>query len=114
MASEGDDEGDETGEEGPGSLSRLSTKQLIRLQPSATRRAMGANQIGAKRWSQKLRPEDGEKFLLVVKNTNRWDDEGAIQNYAVTVTLTRDEDHPEMYAELEAELRVEVELEAEV
>lgn len=114
MTSDDEEEVEGEGEEGPGSLSKLSTKQLIRLQPSATRRAMGANQLGSKRWSQKLRPEDGEKFLLVVKNTNRWDDEGAIQNYAVAVTLTRDEDRLEMYAELEAELRVEVELEAEV
>lgn len=114
MASDDEDENQDQGEEGPGSLSKLSTKQLIRLQPSATKRAMGANQIGSKRWAQKLRPEDGENFLLVVKNSNRWDDEGAIQNYAVAVTLTRDEDHLEMYAELEAELRVEVELEAEI
>lgn len=113
MAPEGEDS-EEEGAEGPGSLSKLSTKQLIRLQPSATRRATGANQLGVKRWSQKLRREDGEKFLLVIKNTNRWDEDGAIQNYAVAVTLTRDPGHAELYAELEAELRVEVELEAQV
>lgn len=54
MAPEGEDS-EEEGAEGPGSLSKLSTKQLIRLQPSATRRATGANQLGVKRWSQKLR-----------------------------------------------------------
>lgn len=97
----------------PQRLSDLSTRQLVGLQPSATRRAMGANQVGHKRYATKLNPDDGETFLLVVKNTNRWAEPRSMQNYAVAVCLGRDEGHPPLYAELEAELRVPIEIEVQ-
>lgn len=98
----------------PQKLSDLSSKQRIPLQPSGKRRSRGANQLAGKTWSQKLSPEDGDHFLLVVKNTNRWDDDHAVQTYAVSVVFERDDRHPALYADLEAQLRVEVELEARV
>lgn len=115
VATEGDDEEEAESEPSaaPQRLSDLSTRQLVGLQPSATRRAMGANQVGHKSYSTRLNRDHGESFLLVIKNTNRWAEARSMQNYAVAVCLSRDEGHPALYAELEAELRVAVELEVQ-
>ncbi len=53
-------------------------------------------------------------MFLVVRNVNRWEDTTAIEPYALTVALWRDEGHQELHAELEAQLEVVIELPVEV
>jgi len=97
-------------------LSDLKAKERPPLSPSTTERSAGANQLGRKTFSQLLKREDGESFLLVVKNTRAWATAGAKQPYAVAVTLWRTGDHGEIYTELQAEVeaRIEAQAEAEV
>lgn len=84
--------------------------RLIRLEPSTTTRSRGANQLGRIVFKRRFNP-DHEKFLLIVKNTNRWAPDGDLQQYAVAVTLWRDAGHGPLYADLRAELSVELEAE---
>lgn len=86
-------------------------RRLLKLEPSATVRSRGANQLGRIRLDRKFNQNDGDTYLLVVSNTNRWDLPGATQSYALAVSLWRDSDRESIYAELEARLEVPVELE---
>jgi hypothetical protein len=97
-------------------LSELKSRERPPLSPSTTERSAGANQLGRKTFSTVLKREDGESFLLVVKNTRSWAPAGTKQPYAVAVTLWRTDDHGEIYTELEAEIesRLEARAEAEV
>lgn len=53
-------------------------------------------------------------MYLVVRNTNRWDDSGATQPYALAVAMWRTDAQGELYAELEASLEAIVELPVEI
>lgn len=110
---------EDAGEEVAGPRSRVSdlkAKERPPLSPSTAERSAGANQLGRKTFSQLLKREDGESFLLVIKNTRAWAPAGTMQPYAVAVTLWRTDDHGEIYAELQAEVeaRAEAQAEAEV
>jgi hypothetical protein len=52
--------------------------------------------------------------VIVVRNRNRWDSDGALQRYALAVVLERDEGRTPLYAELRAQLPLLVEAEVEV
>lgn len=100
----------------PPTLSELGSK-VSKLVPGSTIRSAGANQLGRKVFSRRFDPQH-EPVHLVLRNTNRWDDETARQGYALTVVLWRSETHGEIHVELETmleaviELPVEIELEA--
>ena len=115
-ASSGDE--DETDNEpivaSPSRLSDLSGRQRPKLEPSSLSRSVGAHQLGRKRFHQRLRREDGESFLLVVQNTNRWAPAGSSQSYAVAVALWRSDAKIDLYTELAVAIRQQVEQQIEV
>lgn len=94
-------------------LSQLGSRH-VQLEPSATTRSRGANQLGRKVFHQRLDPKKDSPMILVVRNINRWDDDGSEQSYALSVALWRDEDRPELHAELRAELEAVVEIPVEI
>lgn len=53
-------------------------------------------------------------MFLVVRNVNRWDDEGTEQSYALSLALWRDDDRPDLHAELRAQLEAVIEVPAEI
>lgn len=92
--------------EGPRSrLSDLRRWERPPLFPSGEDRSSGANQLGRVVFRRPLRRDDGESFLLVVQNTNRWAPRGSMERYGVAVAVWRSEAHAEVYSELEVELR---------
>jgi hypothetical protein len=102
-----DEEGQES-EGGPSTTDRLTLSKLgaanrIKLSPSKTARSLGTNQVASKEWSSafKAREELGSEFLLAVQSTNRWDDAGVRQAYAITVRMWVDDELPPLYSELE-------------
>ncbi|MDE0066246.1 MAG: S8 family peptidase [Acidimicrobiaceae bacterium] len=94
-------------------LSQLRSRH-VRLEPSATTRSRGANQLGRKVFHQRLDPTRDSPMFLVVRNVNRWDDEETEQSYALSLALWRDEDRPELHAELRAQLEAVVEIPVEI
>jgi subtilisin family serine protease len=106
---------DADGSESPHRLSDLGTRRRLVMAPAVTERSRGTNQLARKEFKQRLRPEDGESFLLAVQSTNRWQTKGTKQPYAVAVTLWRSVNHAEVYSELSAEMEaVETETTVEV
>ena len=106
----------ENSEEGigrPPTPSQLGRNQ-VKLEPGNEARSRGANQLGRKVFLQRLDPERDSPMLLVVRNVNRWDDDGARQAYSLAIALWRDEQHAELHAELEAQLEAIVELPVEL
>lgn len=97
-------------------LGELTGKERPKMTPAVTERSAGANQLARRTFSQVLSHDDGDSFLLVVKNTRRWAPVGSTQPYAVAVTLWRTEAQGELYAEVQAEVeaRIEAQVEAEV
>ena len=99
-------------------LSDLGRRERPHLDPSTRVRSAGTNQHGRITFKRPLRREDGESFLLVIQDTNRWAPAGSMQPYAVAVCVWRTEGEAEVYVQLEAELTlqarilVEAELEA--
>jgi len=89
-------------------------RRLLALRPPATIRSRGANQLGRLRFGQRLRREDGDSYLLVIRNTNRWASAGSRQRYAVAVSLWRDEDRSPLYDDLQARVEVPIEVEIRV
>lgn len=61
-----------------------------------------------------MRPEDGQRLLLVVQNTRRWAQENSRQPYAVAVALGRDLEHGDLYAELRIQSESLVEIPTEI
>jgi hypothetical protein len=124
MGDQSDDEVDDLLENGdaPTSesnrLSDLSSRQRPKMEPSATARSAGTNQLARKTFRRRLRLEDGQSFYLVVQNTGRWAPSGSLQDYAVAVTLEHSDEKIDLYAEVALELRTRVDqrvqLEAEV
>ncbi|MGH2731418.1 MAG: S8 family serine peptidase, partial [Actinomycetota bacterium] len=110
MAISDDAEGEEADNEGPPVPSQLG-RHLIKLDPSPTARSRGANQVAGKEFRQKLKPEDGDHFLVVIRNTNRWASADSAQPYGVAVALSRDVGHPALYSELQVRLEIPVEIE---
>ena len=94
-------------------LTGLGSRHL-KLEPSVTARSRGANQLGRKIFGQRLDPDTDSPMHLVVRNINRWDDDGAEQPYALTVALWRDENQPELHAELRDQLEAVVEVPVEI
>lgn len=87
---------------------------LVKLDPANTARSRGANQLGRRTFHQRLDPSRDSPMFLVVRNINRWDDDGAEQSYALAVALWRDEGQPELHAELMAQLEAVVEVPVEI
>lgn len=102
--------GESDGNAGPEELRRAE----VELQPADTRRGLGAHQLGAITFERRLRQDSGESLVLALRNTNKWDSEGARQGYALVVVLERDERYAELYAELSARLEALAQVEAEV
>ena len=101
------------GDEDVSSVSGLGSKR-VDLKPSTQTRSRGANQLGRKVFHQRLDSSSDSSVFLVVRNINRWDDDGAEQSYALAVALWRDEDRPELHAELQTRLEAEVEIPVEI
>jgi len=95
------------------SISELGSNQ-VKLEPATQTRSRGANQLGRKVFHQRLKESTDEPMFLIVKNTNRWDDDKMKQSYALAVTLWRDENQPELHAELQAILEAEIEIPIEI
>jgi len=106
-----EEQGDEEGAADPASL----RSHLLTLDPPATMRSRGANQLGRKQFAQRLdQSRHGNSWLLVVKNTNYWATPGTMQQYAVAVAFSRDASHREIYADLEARVRIPIAVEVEI
>ena len=88
--------------------------QNLDLQPSTQYRSRGANQLGRKVFHQRLDSSKDTPMFLVVRNTNRWDDEHGEQSYAMAVAVWRDEDKPEVHSELQARLEAVLEVPIEI
>jgi hypothetical protein len=99
-------------------LSDLNSRERPTLEPSVDARSAGANQLARAHFRRVLRREDGDSFLLVVQNTNRWAPPDGTQHYGLAVALERSAVEPEIYDEvrvaLEAEVQPEVEVETEI
>lgn len=111
------DGADAIGEAGPRTrLSDLRRTERPPMEPSTRVRSAGSNQVGRLVFRQALRREDGESFLLLVQNTNRWGIAGTTEPYGLAVAVWRSEGQAEVYAELEAELEAQarVLVEAEI
>jgi hypothetical protein len=87
-------------------------RALIRFAPSATVRSRGANQLGRRTFRRRFTDADAP-LMLVVRNTNRWALQEDRQDYAVTVTLERDESNEPIYADLRAAVTLPIEIEIE-
>ncbi|HWI04015.1 MAG TPA: hypothetical protein VNT52_09345, partial [Acidimicrobiales bacterium] len=92
--------------------SQLGSK-VSKLLPTPSIRSAGANQLGRKVFSHRFDSEH-EPVHLVIRNTNRWDDDTATQPYALAVVLWRTEAQEELYVELEARLQAVIELPVEI
>jgi hypothetical protein len=84
----------------------------LELQPSTTGRSPGANQWATRKFDTRFKAHQ-DTIVVVVRNTNRWDVEGATQRYALAVVLERDEWRTALYAELRTQLPLLVEAEVE-
>ncbi len=96
----------------PPTISQLGSR-VSKLLPAPSIRSAGANQLGRKVFSHRF-DSDHEPVHLVVRNTNRWDDDTATQRYALAVVLWRTEAQEELYVELEARLEAVIELPVEI
>lgn len=112
---QGEDLADESDEVGtrPLTPSQLGS-YAVKLEPGTETRSRGANQLGRKIFHQRLDSERDDPMFLVVRNVNRWDDQGGVQPYSLAVALWRDVQHAEVHAELEAELEAVVEIPIEI
>jgi hypothetical protein len=108
-----DEDADSVADKRPPTPSELKS-HLVKLEPSTQVRSRGANQLGRRVFSQRLKPERDDPMFIVVRNTNRWEDSGATEHYSLSVALWRDDDHQGLHAELEAQLEAVVELPVEV
>jgi subtilisin family serine protease len=83
-------------------VSDLPDRHRLPLRPSRQARSLGANQWASLTRQRALvdRADLGAEFLLVVHNVNRWDQEGALQPYAIAVRLWVGEQLPELYEEV--------------
>lgn len=96
----------------PPTISQLGSK-VSKLLPTSSIRSAGANQLGRKVFSHRFDSEH-EPVHLVIRNTNRWDDDTATQPYALAVVLWRTEAQEELYVELAARLQAVIELPVEI
>jgi hypothetical protein len=96
----------------PRRLSDLGATQRPIMDPSTRLRSLGTNQLARKSFRRRLRREDGEHFLLVVQNTNRWAPAGSRQPYAIAITLSHSGAEVDLYTELS--LRIEQQTELQV
>jgi hypothetical protein len=89
-------------------------RSLIKLTPSGQRRARGANQLGRKVFTQRLRDEDGETYHLVVQCRRVWASSTFAQSFGLAVALWRDDDQPSIYDEIRARVEVPIEVPIEI
>lgn len=94
-------------------ISELGSK-VVRLDPSATVRRAGTNQLGRAVFHTKLDSNKHAPMFVVVRDVNRWEDEAARQRYGLAVALWRDPEHAEVYSELSTELEAVAEAEVEI
>ena len=104
---------DITGDTRTPTLSQLGSK-VVKLTPSSRIRSAGANQLGRIEFRTRLNVERDTPMFVVVRDVNRWEDDTAIQPYALAVAMWRSAEHAELYAELEAQLEAVAELELEI
>ena len=90
-------------------------KLELKLQPVDSDAVQGSQSTRSQGCSisDSTHPETAHCFL-VVRNINRWDDDGAEQPYALAVALWRDEGRPELHAELQTRLEAEAEIPVEI
>lgn len=103
-------------DENPTTIGNLPTasglgRRLIKFDPGPTVRSRGANQLGRATFRNRLNESDGQTYYLVVRNSNKWAETTEQQDYAIAVSMWRDEQHGEIYADLEVRLEVPVEIE---
>jgi hypothetical protein len=89
---------------------------VLAMSPGPRARSRGANQYARRVLRQKLKDNryPGRQMFLAVKNTAYWQDEDELLDYALTVSLERDDGHAEIYAELEGRVEAPVEVRLEV
>ena len=103
---------------GPPKISALGSKRVAH-DSSVKRLSRGTNQRASRTFTQKLASTHAP-WYTVIRSVNRWCDDTMKQDYALAVSLRRDDDRAEIYAELAAQLeaivevRIEVEVEAEL
>ena len=108
-------DGDEVVKKSSG-ISDLLGSRRINFDASVGELSRSANQRAHREFSQKWSPPSTEGAFLVVRSLNRWSDPTLEQDYAVAVSLRRDESQAEIYNELALQLEAvaEIELEAEI
>jgi hypothetical protein len=87
---------------------------LVRMSPSGQVRSRGANQLGRKRFSQRLKDDFGDTYHLVVQCRRVWPTSTPMQTYGLAVALWRDEDQPAIYDEIRTRVEVPIEVPVEI
>ena len=97
-------------------FSDLSSTQLPLRSGSVSRklRSRGANQVAQRTFSQRMKEEDGDSFILGIRSLNRWAGTRETHRYALAVSLQRDGEHTEVYADLEARVHGKLEVPVQV
>lgn len=95
-------------------LSDLGATQRPIMSPSTISRSLGTNQLARKSYRRRLRRGDGEHFLLVVQNSNRWAPVGSRQPYSIAITLSHSGAKVDLYTELALRIEQQAELQVEL
>ena len=85
----------------------------VNLDASVKVLSLGCNQRASRTFPQRLVAADAP-WHIVIRSVNRWCDDTLKQDYALAVSLRRDEDRTEILAELAAQLEAIVEVRTEV
>jgi hypothetical protein len=105
-----DDDGDDEERRTPSKLGR----SMVKLAPSGRVRSRGANQLGRKRFGQRLPDGDGDTYHLVVQCRRVWAANTFRQSFGLAVALWRDEGQPAIYDEIKARVEIPVEVPIEI
>ena len=106
-----DEDSDEVEGEGTTAGPARLRPHLLDLQPAESTRSRGAHHYAT--WSRSTVMTPGSSFIVAVRSVNKWDESDAIQRYALTLVLERNEDGPPLYAELRAAIEAQVTIEVE-
>jgi len=107
---EADVDGDHVVKKSSG-ISDLLGSRRINFDASVSELSRSANQRAHREFSQKWSPSSTDGAFLVVRSLNRWADSTLEQDYAVAVSLRRDESQAEIYNELALQLEAVAEIE---